>query len=157
MIFVDTSALVKPYLREAGAETMMQILADAREDIFISRHIALETVATFAYKLRVRQLSRREYRTIRTRFINDIPEVFQLLGVDEGVIDRASELADIHREFGVGSVDLIHVATAERLAAKNGTPPTIVCADRAMRNLASAAGFSVFNPETDDPITLAVN
>jgi predicted nucleic acid-binding protein len=157
MIFVDTSALVKPYLREAGAETMMQILADPRDDIFISRHIALETVATFAYKLRVRQLSRREYRMIRTRFINDIPEVFQLQGVDETVIHRAIELADTHRVFGVGSVDLIHVATAERLATKLGTPPTIVCADRAMRNLASAAGFSVFNPETDDPIALAAN
>ena len=155
MFFVDTSALVKPYLREFGADTMMQLLAGDREDVFISRHVALEVVATFAYKLRDRQLSRREYLAVRTRFIDDVPIVFQVLGVDEAVVNRAIQLADTHRAFGVGSIDLIHVATAERLATVKGRVPTIVCADRAMRNLASAAGFSVFNPETDDPITLA--
>jgi predicted nucleic acid-binding protein len=156
MIFVDTSALVKPYLREFGADTMTQLLFDEREDVFISRHVALEVVATFAYKFRDRQLSRREYLALRRRFINDIPEVFQVLGVDEAVVDRAIQLADTHRAFGVGSVDLIHVATAEQLAAEKGRVPTIVCADRAMRNLAAAAGFGVFNPETDDPATLAL-
>lgn len=73
------------------------------------------------------------------------------------MVDRAIQLADTHRAFGVGSVDLIHVATPERLAAVNGRVPTIVCADRAMRNLALAGGFSVFNPVTDDPVTLAAN
>ena len=69
------------------------------------------------------------------------------------VILTAIELANQHRQMSVGGLDLLHVAAA--LHADTDDELTIVCADRAMRNLASAAGFGVFNPETDDPITLA--
>lgn len=154
MFFVDTSALVKPYLREVGAETVRKLLADAREEIYISTHVVLEVIATFAYKLRTRTVDRRTYRRMRREFFADLPESFQIADVDEATVQRAIQLADTYAAVGVGSIDLIHLATAERLLSMNGPPPTIVCADRAMRTLASAAGFRVFNPETDDPATL---
>ena len=155
VFFLDTSALVKPYLREVGADTVRSILAGARERIYISSHVALEVVATFAYKLRDRQVDGRTYRRIRRDFFADIPRSLRMAEVDKATLERAMLLADEHRAIGVGSVDLIHIATVEQLAEASGTRPTIVCADRAMRNLAAAAGFGVFNPETDDPATLA--
>lgn len=154
MIFVDTSALVKPYLREVGADTVRRLLSRTREEIYISTHVALEAVATFAYKLRDRKLDQRTYTRLRKEFFADVPGSFQVLQVDGPTMDRAMELADTYRALGVGTIDLVHVATAERLARVNGGAPTIVCADRAMRNLAAAAGFGVFNPETDDPASL---
>lgn len=154
MIFVDTSALVKPYLREVDADTVRKLLSGRREEIYISTHVALEAVATFAYKLRDRQLDQRTYTRLRNEFFADVPRSFQVLQVDGPTIDRAIDLADTYRSLGVGSVDLVHVATAERLAWANGAAPTIVCADRAMRTLAAAAGLGVFNPETDDPASL---
>jgi predicted nucleic acid-binding protein len=157
MIFIDTSALVKPYLREPGEHTVRTVLKKGAREIFISNHVALEVAATFAYKLRAGTVDRRTYHRIRGEFFTDLPQVFQVVDVDEGTVQRAIDLADNYRVQGVGSIDLIHVATAERLGVAKRRMPTIVCADRAMRNLASAAGFSVFNPETDDPITLAAN
>ncbi len=157
MIFIDTSALVKPYLREFGDDTVRTVLKNGVREIFISNHVALEVAATFAYKLRNGTVDRRTYNRIRREFFTDLPREFQVVDVDESTVQRAIDLADIYHVQGVGSIDLIHVATAERLGVAKGRTPTIVCADRAMRNLASAAGFGVFNPETDDPITLAVN
>lgn len=60
-------------------------------------------------------------------------------------------LAHSHRKMGVGSIDLIHIATAIRVRAERAAPSmTVACADRSMRLLASAAGFQVFDPENDD-------
>jgi len=154
MIFIDTSALVKLYLREDGAETMRAIIASGAHKIFISDHVFLETLATFAYKLRNQTVNGRRYRRMRSQLFAELPGGYRFAPVDAAILRRAMELADIYRALGVGTVDLIHVATAERLAVAEGERPTIVCADRAMRNLAAAAGFGVFNPETDDPAAL---
>jgi predicted nucleic acid-binding protein len=151
VIFLDTSALVKPYLRETGADAVTALLKRAHGEIYISTHVTLEVVATFAYKYRDRQLTSRGYRRLRRDFLADLPGAFQVLPVDEETLDRALLLSDQHFALGVGSLDLLHVATAMHLQVIGAGWPVIVTSDRAMRNLAAAAGFEVFDPETDDP------
>lgn len=64
-------------------------------------------------------------------------------------------LADTHRKLGAGSMDLLHVATAIQVrAALAEATLTVVCADRSLGLVAQAAGFPVFNPETNDPAAL---
>ena len=75
--------------------------------------------------------------------------------VTPDVVQTAIQLAHDHRKLGVGSIDLIHVATALHLRADHAPPSfTVACADRSMRLLAAAAGFRVFDPERDDPARL---
>lgn len=157
MYFLDTSALVKAYLVEPGSDAVVSILQGCAGGLYASEHVMLETLATFAYKLRGRQIETRTYKRARADFFRDYSRAFHLLDVTEPVVETAKELAHTHRNLGVGSVDLIHVATALKIQALDPeTPLTIVCADRSMRLLARAAGFEVFDPETDDVARLGV-
>ncbi|HEX2202916.1 MAG TPA: type II toxin-antitoxin system VapC family toxin [Longimicrobium sp.] len=156
MVFLDTSALVKAYVEERGTESVRGLLARGDTELFLSKHVALETLATFAYKLRDQQITTRRYREIRADFYATYQR-YNVVPVTDDTIETAIDLADQHRKLGVGSVDLIHVATALEIQARvPETPLTIICADRSMRLLARAAGFEVFDPETDDVARLGV-
>ena len=151
MIFLDTSALVKAYLTEPGSTTVREIFRRFKGELCLSDHVALEALATFAYKLRDGKLTRSSYKRARADFSKDYEREFLLLEVTDGVLETAMRLAHDHRKLGVGTVDLIHVATALHLHSEQAPPAiTVACADRSMRLLASAAGFQVFDPENDD-------
>jgi predicted nucleic acid-binding protein len=151
LIFLDTSALVKAYLTEPGSTTVREIFQRFKGQLCLSDHVAIETLATFAYKLRDGQLNRSSYKRARADFFNDYRREFLRLEVTGEVLETAMRLAHDHRKLGVGSVDLIHIATALHTQAEQARPSiTVACADRSMRLLASAAGFQVFDPENDD-------
>ena len=156
MVFLDTSALVKAYVEERGTDSVRTLMTRLDTELLLSKHVALETLATFAYKVRDQQLTPRRYREIRAESYATYRR-YNVVSVTEDTLETAIELADRHRKLGVGSVDLIHVATALEIQARDPeTPLTIVCADRSMRLLARAAGFEVFDPETDDVARLGV-
>jgi predicted nucleic acid-binding protein len=151
VIFLDTSALVKAYITEPGTEVVKQIIRSPRESLVLSEHVALEVLATLSYKYRDGQFTSRRYRKAREAFFRDYEHGFIIASVTNAVVQTAMELADTHRQIGVGSLDLIHVATALHLREAASLPSiTVACADRSMRLLASAAGFQVFDPENDD-------
>jgi predicted nucleic acid-binding protein len=151
LIFLDTSALVKAYLHETGTSTVHALLDQFKGMLYVSNHVALETLATLAYKHRDGRLTKRQYRRAREEFFTDFRNEFRLVPVTDEILQTAMRLADDHRKLGVGAVDLIHVATVLHLRLKTAPPSiTVACADRSMRRLASAAGFQVFDPENDD-------
>lgn len=151
MIFLDTSALVKGYVNELGSDAVRKILRSRVGELFLSDHVALETLATFAYQLRDRRISKSVYRRARSEFASDYSRLFERVNVTSDVLESAMGLAHRYRKMGVGSIDLIHIATAMQIRAEWSPPSiTVACADRSMRLLASAAGFEVFDPENDD-------
>jgi predicted nucleic acid-binding protein len=153
LVFFDTSALVKAYVTESGSDAVKELIDRCRGSLWLSDMVALEVMTTFALQVRDRRMRPSTYARARMEFFTDLSHMFNRVRVDEFVIVTAVKLANEHRHMSVGALDLLHVATA--LHADTDDELTIVCADRAMRNLAAAAGFRVFNPETDDPITLA--
>jgi predicted nucleic acid-binding protein len=152
LVFFDTSALVKAYLDEPGTATVQALISRLGGQLHLSRHVALETLATFSYKFRDRRIQRQKYRSARSEFLRDFPGSFNVLDVKDDTLELAMKLADAHRGLGVGSLDLIHIATVMQFRSRRPDYPpfTIVCADRSMRLLAAAAGFDVFDPETDE-------
>lgn len=155
MLFLDTSALVKAYLDEPGSEVVREIIKQRRDSVYVSDHVALETLAAFASNLRRLHIVPKRYLRARSEFFRDFPGGFNVVEVEPEMVVDAIRLADLYHGLGVGGMDLLHVATAIQVRATVAArSPTIVCADRAMRNLAAAAGLGVFNPETDDPASL---
>jgi predicted nucleic acid-binding protein len=151
VIFLDTSALVKAYVDEPGSDAVRTILRGKSGDLYLSDHVALETLATFAYQRRDSRISKSVYRRARKAFLLDYDELFLRVDVTSDVLESAMKLAHDHRKLGVGSLDLIHVTTVMQFRAEWSPPSiTVACADRSMRLLASAAGFQVFDPENDD-------
>jgi len=157
VLFLDTSALVKAYLDEPGSEVVREIIKHRRQSVYVSDHVALETLAAFASNLRRLHIVPKRYLHARSEFLRDFPGGFNVVEVEAEMVQDAMQLADVYHRLDVGAMDLLHVATAMQVrAAVSARSPTIVCADRAMRNLATAAGLGVFNPETDDPASLPV-
>ena len=152
VIFLDTSALVKAYIEEPGSRVVRTLLERLGGSLYLSDHVALEVLATLAYKLRDGKLRVAAYRKMRAKFLTDYSTSFIAEDVNPATLQAAMQLADTHRNLGVGTVDLIHVATALQLRSRTAPPRfTVVCADRSMRLLAGAAGFEVFDPQNDDP------
>jgi len=151
VIFFDTSALVKAYIDEPGSDAVRELLRDGNERLVLSDHVAVETLATLAYKRRDQAINSSRYKRARAAFFEDYGREFLLAPVTQEVVHTAMQLAHDHRKLGVGSIDLIHIATAMQIRAEWSPPSiTVACADRSMRLLASAAGFQVFDPENDD-------
>jgi uncharacterized protein len=151
VIFLDTSALVKAYVDEPGTDAVRTLLQRRAGELFLSDHVALETLATFAYQHRDSRISKSVYRRARAAFLLDYAGLFAQVDVTPDVLESAMRLAHDYRKLGVGSLDLVHVATALHLQSlRQRSSITVACADRSMRLLASAAGFEVFDPENDD-------
>lgn len=65
MVFLDTSALVKAYVDEPGTETIHELLDRFDGQLYISSFVVLETLATFAYKVRDGRITSSLYRRAR--------------------------------------------------------------------------------------------
>lgn len=156
MYFLDTSAVVKAYIRERGSETVQAAFERLAGSLFLSELVMVESMACFARLRRKREISTRTYRTARNDFLTDLTTRYRVLPLPSVVFDAA--LAALHtlRERGIGAPDAVHVCAAEWLQSLvPGETVLFMCSDEKLRKAASSRGFSVFDPETDPLHALA--
>jgi predicted nucleic acid-binding protein len=155
--FLDTSAVVKAYIRERGSETVQAAFERLDGSLFVSELVMVESMACFARLRRKREISTRTYRTARNDFLTDLTTRYRVLPVPSVVFDAA--LAALHtlRERGIGAPDAVHVCAAEWLRSLvPGATVSFMCSDEKLRKAAASRGFRVFDPETD-PLHLLAN
>lgn len=136
-LYLDTSALVKLYVREArSAAVRMHVRAAAR--VTTARVAYPEARAALARRQREGALSRRSLRRAVSRLDADWPSylVVELL---EPVSRRAGALAESRALRGF---DAIHLASALEIAALLGEPVSFLAYDARLREAALAEGFS---------------
>lgn len=147
--YLDTSALVKAYVREAGSETISRIVNDQDSTQVVLLAI---TRAEFHSALRKKQ---RE-NGIQTETINQIVAIFEshlasrflMQPVSDTVISIAVDL--LHRH-PLKAYDAVQLAGCLALASGTWTP-TFVCADRALLKAASTEGIPTLHPsDTEHP------
>lgn len=143
--YLETSALVKLYVREEGTERLLS-LANRSSD----NQLAILSLA----QVELRSAIRRRERN------GEIPEIvasqmlqafryhlesrFVTQGVTDFVLDIACELVDRHTLRAFDAIQLagyivLRISSASEL-------PTFVCADRALLNAAEQEGAPVLNP-----------
>ncbi len=109
-LYLDTSALVKLYVEEAGAPLVRQLVAEAQ--LVATATIAyVEARAAFARRRREGSFSTAQLR----RMIRDLEsdwEHYLVLEVVEPLIREAAELAEAHR---LRACDAVHLASARVL------------------------------------------
>ena len=157
MLYVDSSALVKHYIREAGTDSLNAKLTEEstrNASVFVSTLAYAEILAAFARRLREKLLTKLEASELFHHFQDDW--MFELNHVElsasvQGFIPRLVE------NYPLRGPDVVHLASALsvrgslRLGQQSGTPSSIITfasSDEQLKNAASAEGLAVFDPES---------
>jgi predicted nucleic acid-binding protein len=161
MLYVDSSALVKCYLRERGTDAVIERLR-SRDRVFSSILTFAEVHRALAQRfLHVRsrgvkpEQARRAFEAARDAFQFDW--MFSL-NVLEMTTQTLSDLPDLVARFGIlRAADGIQLASALWLrdkgrfsssSADGGQGVEFIAADKNLGRVARACGLTVFDPES---------
>jgi predicted nucleic acid-binding protein len=141
-LYLDTSALVKCYVAEAGSDEVIAVMAraDAVASSLVTR---TEVSAAIAKAVRSRVLDADSGRLAHRRFLHEWPD-FWRMPVTDALVARADTLAWNH---GLRAYDAIQLATAltckETIAAV-GADALFATFDRQLRDAALATGLDTW-------------
>lgn len=140
ILYLETSDLVKLYVREDGSEAVRRIVETAS---FVSTSIVayVEARAAFARKVRERGLSDADYAGAKKDLDADWDRIV-ILNLTDVVIRDAAGLAEKH---GLRGYDAIHLASAIEL--KKAIPSPIAFSSSDLRLAAAARGEGFHTPE----------
>jgi len=116
ILYLDTSAYVRAYVREAGHDLIWNAAQSALE---IATHLITyaEMRAALARMKRMGRLVEAEIGSIKERFEQDW-RITLKIAPTEAMIRRAGDLAE---RFGLRGHDSVHLAAAESLRVEQGT------------------------------------
>lgn len=138
ILYLDTSALVKLYVRERGSALVHRRVAEA-EVIATSLVAYAEARAAFARLKRERPASGKRHRA-RIEQLDRDWERYARIELAPAVVRSAGDLAEQH---GLRGFDAIHLASAKWLESADAGDVTFAAFDRRLAEAASAAGMPV--------------
>lgn len=145
--YLDTSALVKNYIAEAGSRWVQSVLRNTETAVLTSALTSIESMCTFARRRREGLLSEADLTQTCALLTHDFLHRYSVLVVDPLVLNKAQQLALRHP---LRAYDAVHLATAslvqQRLTQAGESPLVFVCADERLLEVAQAEGLLFENP-----------
>jgi predicted nucleic acid-binding protein len=138
ILYLDTSALVKLYIEEAGSQEVKAMAKRARI-VSSSRVAYVEARAGIARKHREAELSKEEYAQLIKDLKQDWDNYF-IVEVSESVAKLGGELTSKHPLRGF---DAIHLASALLLRNRTRLEVSFSCFDERLKAAAQAEGLTV--------------
>lgn len=135
--YIDTSVLVKRYVREPGTAEAIRLTSHHR--VVISAYGLLELAAALHAKHRSGGLSSTGLRTALARAAQERPW-WTLVEVTASVLGRAE---DVLRQSAARSADALHIASSLVFQESLGAPIPFLTADAKQRTGAEALGLHV--------------
>ena len=132
--YIDTSALLRIVLREAGALDQLRSYAA----LVSSELIAVESARTID-RLRLQGSLTADEAAVRLRSVTDWLQAIDLVLLRPPVLSRASE----PMPMPLGTLAAVHLATALVWRDRMGPLPAIATHDMALGSAARAFGFEV--------------
>ena len=145
ILYLDTSALVKQYVREAGSREVQNLIKSA-EHAGTSLIARTEMAAAFSRAVRMKLLSSDEGGSSWNQFLTDWGSLSRLR-VSGQIIDRAADLA---WDYSLRGYDAVHLASAVLWQETLETRITLATFDRELWSAGSRAGLTLW-PETLSP------
>lgn len=139
ILYLDTSALVKLYVRERGSAQTRRAVAKAAA-VATSVVAYAEARAAFARLQRERRTSRRRHRE-RVRQLDRDWEHYARIELNPAAVQHAGALAEQH---GLRGFDAIHLASALWLRAAHDSDLLFGAFDRKLSKAAAASGLAPF-------------
>lgn len=144
MIYLDTSALVKKYVIEAGTDKVRDLLR-IESRIITSMLAYAEVCAAFSRKRREGNIEEKHYRRIWKSFLSDW-ETFTIVEIREELFPHIRRLTE---DYPLRGADAIHLASAIWVGEAINHPLTFIAADNHLITTAKKEGLQVINPEGD--------
>lgn len=138
ILYLDTSALVKLYIEEAGSQEVKRAVEEARI-VSTSRVAYVEARAGIARKYRERELSKEEHDQVVEDLIRDWDNYF-IVEVSESVAKLGGTLTERQSLRGF---DAIHLASALLLRNRTRLDVSFSCFDERLKAAAKAEGLMV--------------
>ena len=144
ILYIDTSALVKRYIREARSDEVIKII-ERSEGVGSSILTRVEMAATFAKAVRLGWVEAKSASHAWKDYLDHWPS-FTRLVVSTGMVERASELA---WEYGLRGYDAMHFASALIWQDALVSPITLATFDRNLWLAAQKSGMDVWPLDLD--------
>lgn len=148
LYYLETSALVKLYVREHGTGKLLQIADRLAENRLTVLALAqAEIRSAIRRRERAGDIDPSLATLLIERFERHLQSRFQRQGVNDLVLDAASPLIDRHSLRAYDALQLAGCLALRRISSAD--LPVFVCADRRLIEAAIAEGLATLNPETD--------
>jgi uncharacterized protein len=138
--YIDTSVLVKRYVKEADTSWAVGLLRRYR--VLSSAIAPLEAVSALARRQAAGDLTRRDFTATLARLARD-RAYWGLVEVTSEILDRAEGLV---RRGDLRTLDAIHLASALSFGEETGLQLVFITADQRQGEAARLAGLRVLSP-----------
>jgi predicted nucleic acid-binding protein len=145
LYYLDTSALVKLYIREPGTDQLLRLANRAVHHRFAVLSLAqVELRSAIRKRERMKDVEGPLASQLIARFEQHLETKYVSQPVNSTVLDAAKALVD---RYALRAYDAIQLAGCLALARGAGDlAPTFVCADRELLHAAASEGLAVINP-----------
>ena len=146
LYYLETSALVKLYVREPGTEGLLQLAGHAHKNRFAVLSLSrVELRSAIRRREREGDISTTIASLVLDRFDQHMDAKFLKQVINDTVLDRAVALID---SYSLRAYDSIQLAGCLTLQMFSGSEePVFVCSDRQLLNAAKAEQLRTLNPE----------
>ncbi len=145
LYFLETSALVKLYVREAGTERLLELAAHAKGNQLAILSLAkVELHSAIRRRERSGELASTAADQLLALFHLHLEARFLLQQVSEHLLDTASVMIDRHGLRAYDAVQLAGYLVLRNSAGEN--VPVFVCADQSLLVAAQREGAPVIDP-----------
>jgi predicted nucleic acid-binding protein len=147
--YVDSSALVKRFVRETGSAWVRRLTRRKPATIIYIAHItAVEVTCAVARRRKgTPPLAPRRASSILHRFRQHLTARYIVVEVTPELLDDAIRLGNAHSLRAYDAVQLAVALEVNRTHQADGfAPVTLVCSDRALNAAATAEGLTVEDP-----------
>ena len=145
LLFIDTSALAKRYLIEAGAPWVGRLTHPAAGNVIIIADVTtVEMSALLARRVREGTLPQASATLLLNAFLLHIESEYLSVPLDTHVLAQARALVGRHP---LRTLDAIQLASAQRASIVLSEPLTFITSDHNLLAAANAEGLP-----TDDPL-----
>jgi predicted nucleic acid-binding protein len=134
--FLDSSAMVKRYVRESGTDLVLGLFRRGRS-LAGSRLAVVEVAAALARRARRGDIEQRAADAAIARFTADFGRL-HVVEVRQRVVERARELV---QTVDLRAYDALQLASAIELCKQSGSPLTFVAGDLALLQAAESEGL----------------
>jgi hypothetical protein len=152
-VFLDSSALAKPYHQELGSDYVERLLDPGSENrIFVSPLSLIEMESALAIKVRMRQLSQAGLDLARRKFRIDLAQRRLLVSpaFERRHFEYARTCVAIHGvSEGLRSLDALQLSMAVHLS-NAGLLHFVVAADQALSRVARLEGLIAVDPQSPE-------
>jgi predicted nucleic acid-binding protein len=147
LYYLETSALVKLYVREPGTDRLLWLTRPELNHRFALLAITpVEFRSAIRRRQRAGDIERRVAVGIINRFTRHIETMFIQQALSEAVLDTASRLID---RYPLRAYDAVQLAGCLVLKAMSGKEdPIFVCSDRPLLGVAGSERLPLLDPTT---------